>query len=63
MSKDNKKEKNTQDVEFEQMMEQRIRDNFATPNKNNVQISDERLKEMSKKLPDWSLEPPYSFLK
>lgn len=64
MSKDkNNKEINAQDTEFEQIMEQRIRDNFSTPNKGNAQISDERLKEMSKKLPDWSLEPPYSFLK
>ena len=45
------------------MMEQRIRDNFAAPNTANVEISDETLKEMSKKLPAWSLEPPYSFLK
>jgi len=44
-------------------MEQRIRDNFAAPVKDNSEISDERLKEMSKKLPSWSLEPPYSFLK
>ena len=56
-------DKKNQDAEFEQMMEQRIRDNFATPTDSGVQISDERLKEMSKKLPDWSLEPPYSFLK
>lgn len=56
-------EKNNQDLEFEQMMEQRIRDNFSTPNNGHVEISDERLKEMSKKLPEWSLEPPYSFLK
>jgi len=53
----------TQDMEFEKMMEQRIRDNFAAPNAEKVEISDERLKEMSKKLPSWSLEPPYSFLK
>ena len=53
---------NEQDKEFEQMMEQRIRDNFATPN-GKVEISDERLKEMNKKLPAWSLEPPYSVLK
>ena len=52
-------EKNTQDLEFEQMMEQRIRDNFTAPATDGVQISDERLKEMSKKLPEWSLEPPY----
>lgn len=56
-------EKNNQDLEFEQMMEQRIRDNFSAPNNSHVEISDERLKEMSKKLPEWSLEPPYSFLK
>ncbi len=56
-------DKNNQDLEFEQLMEQRIRDNFAVPANGGVQISDERLKEMSKKLPDWSLEPPYSFLK
>lgn len=55
-------ENNNQDIEFEQMMEQRIRDNFAAPG-GSVEISDERLKEMSKKLPAWSLEPPYSFLK
>lgn len=54
---------NNQDLEFEQMMEQRIRDNFAAPVKENAAISDERLNEMSKKLPAWSLEPPYSFLK
>lgn len=56
-------ENNNQDLEFEQMMEQRIRENFASPNSGSVEFSDERLKEMSKKLPEWSLEPPYSFLK
>ncbi len=56
-------EDKSQDTEFEQMMEQRIRDNFAAPVAGGAQVSDERLKEMSKKLPDWSLEPPYSFLK
>lgn len=56
-------ENNNQDLEFEQMMEQRIRENFASPSNGSVEFSDERLKEMSKKLPDWSLEPPYSFLK
>lgn len=54
---------NNQDMEFEQMMEQRIRDNFAAPANGNATISDERLREMSKKLPSWSLEPPYSFIK
>ena len=59
MSTDNK----NQEMEFEAMMKQRIQDNFTSPGGANVEISDERLKEMSKKLPEWSLEPPYSFLK
>ncbi|MBD5102410.1 MAG: hypothetical protein HDT27_06925 [Subdoligranulum sp.] len=52
-----------QDMEFEQLMEQRIRENFTAPDAGKAEISDERLREMSKKLPSWSLEPPYSFLK
>ena len=60
---DNEVNTNSQDMEFEQMMEQRIRDNFAAPARENAIISDERLKEMNKKLPSWSLEPPYSFIK
>ena len=59
MSNDTKK----QDMEFEAMMKQRIQDNFTAPGSESIEISDERLKEMSKKLPEWSLEPPYSFLK
>ncbi len=54
---------NQDDADFEEMMEQRIRDNFAVPEKKSDGISDERLKEMNKKLPSWSLEPPFSFLK
>lgn len=61
MSNENKNQ--NQDAEFEQMMEQRIRENFAASGNEGMEISDERLKEMSKKLPEWSLEPPYSFLK
>lgn len=57
--------KNQQDFDndFEEMMEQRIRENFAAPHQETLKISDERLDEMNKKLPSWSLEPPYSFLK
>ena len=53
------------ELEFEQMMEQRIRDNFsfASPAGGNAGISDVRLQELNKKLPSWSLEPPSSFLK
>jgi len=52
-----------QNLDLEQIMEQRIRDNFAAPANAKSTISDERLIEMNKKLPSWSLEPPYSFLK
>lgn len=63
MSDEKKTGTNEQDMEFEQMMEQRIRDNFAASRNEAADFSDERLKEMNKKLPSWSLEPPYSFLK
>lgn len=53
----------TEDLEFEAMMEQRIQANFSDANKNNSGASNERLKEMNKKLPSWSLEPPYNFLR
>ena len=49
--------------DFEAMMEARIRENFNTPAQSGASASNERLREMNKKLPSWSLEPPYSFLK
>ena len=49
--------------DFDAMMEARIRDNFKTPVQSGATVSNERLREMNKKLPSWSLEPPYSFLK
>lgn len=55
--------KNVEDQDFETMMEQRIRENFSTPAQVGTSATNERLKEMNKKLPDWNLEPPYSFLK
>ena len=56
-------ETNEQDLDFEQMMQQRMQDNFSGFEGESPDLSDERLAEMSKKLPDWSLEPPYSFIK
>lgn len=53
---------NTVGADFEQLMEN-MRENFDMSDDAGVEISDERLKEMNKKLPDWDLEPPYSFLK
>ena len=51
-----------EEMDFEQMMEQRIQANFSNVNKT-TDVSSERLKEMNKKLPSWSLEPPYSFIR
>lgn len=55
--------KNPQMDDFEAMMEARIRDNFTAPVQSGATATNARLQEMNKKLPSWSLEPPYSFLK
>ena len=60
MSKETKK---SQLDEFESMMEERIRENFNTPAQSGASASNDRLREMNKKLPSWRLEPPFSFLK
>lgn len=54
---------NQEELAFEAMMEQRIQSNFADAGHAKADVSNEKLKEMNKKLPSWSLEPPYSFLK
>ena len=53
---------NNDTLDFQAMMEQRIQSNFATSDAG-IDVSNERLNEMNKRLPSWSLEPPYSFLK
>ncbi len=55
-------EQNDQMTDFESLMAERIQSNFAAGTEN-LSVTNERLQEMNKKLPDWSLEPPYSFLK
>lgn len=54
---------NEMTLELGEMLEQRIQENFGSNDTGNYDVSDERLKEMNKKLPSWSLEPPFSFLK
>jgi len=49
------------ELDFEQLMQQRMNENFGTTTE--IAVVDDRLKEMNKRLPEWSLEPPYSFLK
>ena len=50
-------------MEFGELLEQKIQENFGNSESTQYDVSDDRLKEMNKKLPDWSLEPPFSFLK
>ena len=54
---------NFEELDFEQMMEQRLQANFAGSGDDRADPSNERLREMNKKLPAWSLEPPYSFIR
>lgn len=51
------------EIENEFSFEDLIDSRFANEGDGPVTIADERLQEMSKKLPDWSLEPPYTYLK
>ncbi|MBR4343515.1 MAG: hypothetical protein IKP88_12580 [Lachnospiraceae bacterium] len=50
-------------LELGDILEQKIQENFGNNDNASYEVSDERLKEMNKKLPSWSLEPPFSFLK
>ena len=61
MSEENKN--TNEEMDFEQMMEQRMQANFAGANRGNADASNERLKEMNKKPPSWSLEPPSCFIR
>ena len=54
---------NFEELDFEQMMEQRLQANFAGSDDDRADPSNERLREMNKKLPAWSLEPPYSLIR
>lgn len=62
MSKNDVKNSN-EELEFEKMMEKRIKDNFNSSGSNAEKEVNARLKEMNKKLPSWNLEPPHTFIK
>ncbi|MFI3141606.1 MAG: hypothetical protein R3Y27_04770 [Clostridia bacterium] len=52
------------DLEFEEMMKNKLSSNFKKPTSSNAaSANDARLKEMNKKLPAWNLEPPFIFIK
>ncbi len=52
-----------EELEFERMMEEKIKENFGSSSSNAQNDMDSRLKEMNKKLPSWNLEPPHTFIK
>ncbi len=55
---------NNDDLDFAAMMQDKLRDNYGEDAVDTSdRASDERLKEMNKKLPSWNLEPPLKFLK
>lgn len=51
------------ELAFEKMMEEKLKNNFASGGGIKENPNSERLKEMNKKLPSWNLEPPFNFLK
>jgi hypothetical protein len=60
MENDNNMENN---MELDDLLEQRIMENFSQGKSETAKVSNEKLKEMNKKLPAWSLEPTFGFLK
>lgn len=54
---------NEKNLDLGELLEKRIQENFGSAGPEGDDVSDERLKEMNKKLPTWSLEPPFGFLK
>lgn len=50
-------------MELDDLLEQRIMENFSQGKSETAKVSNEKLKEMNKKLPAWSLEPTFGFLK
>lgn len=54
---------NEKNVGMGVVLEKRIRKSMDSENTGTYDVSDQRLREMNKKLPSWSLEPPFSFLK
>ena len=53
--------KTQQDLDFESFTKERLNKNYGESSVSN--ITNERLKEVNKKLPSWNLEPPVDFLK
>ncbi len=50
-------------TEFAKKVAKRLHESFASIEAENLEYTNERLSEANKKLPTWSLEPPFSFNK
>jgi len=47
---------------FEEMMTRQMTENSADTTDEGVDVNDEKLRDLSKTLPSWSIEPPFKFL-
>lgn len=44
-------------------LEEDLLENFTTEDELSVDLTDDSLSDIEKKLPEWSIRPPHSFLK
>ena len=52
------------DLDFEAMISEKLANNFGAANMTAAEeATQQRLKEMNKKLPSWNLEPPFTYIK
>ena len=52
------------DLDFEAMISEKLADNFGSGKMTAAEeATEQRLKEMNKKLPSWNLEPPFTYIK
>ena len=63
MSEEQTTEAKQDDLDFETLMKQRLQENFGVSEDSGMEFSTQKLSEIKKRLPDWDLEPPATFLK
>lgn len=47
---------------FEEMMARQMQENSVDYTDEGIDVNDEKLRDLSKTLPSWSIEPPFKFL-
>ena len=63
MSKEQTNDSKQDDLDFEALMKKRMQENFGVSEEGGMEFSPQKLSEIKKRLPDWDLEPPATFLK